>query len=330
MAGIHVATQRRSFGGKAGTWFRKRKTLESDEDRRSKSNLAFASGSIVIGWDDSLCRPIYQRPTELQQPKLRHDNDEREKDEATHPICFRLDFGSEFKATDKNAPGDKNHDKKKVKTYGTARNNRSVCDLDVDDSDVDAGEVFVDLVEQDLLANEKGSIDYKVVNDHDDDNNPPNATCSTTVSGLLSHGGIRSVEISKGTEFEFTDNLEVNPIVEDVPRQQVCETPRASSLRVAREFFEKLDREHQLKIADEPSTGPRRRHATTGRSSYGKRAKKRRMTVVVKLTQEYDDYKKVCEESSVSPIPRATFIHNRSRFFESSLEFHDGFLDEEE
>jgi hypothetical protein len=320
--------QRRSFGGRAGTWFRKRKPLEGDEDRRSKPKLSYTSGSIVIGWDDSLCRPIYQRPTtEAQPPTLQHDNNERKKDEATHSACIRLDFSSEVKATNKNAPGDKNRDKKKfVRSYGTARKKPSVCDLGVDDSDIEADEVFVEKV---TLTYYKGSVDFEDVDDSDDDDTPNEATCQTTFARRVSQGSCRSVEKSRGTEFEFIDDVEREGIAKSLA-PQVFETPRAASLRVAREFFEKLDREHQLTIADEPSTGPRRRHSTTGRSSYGKTAKKSQSAVATKLMQEYDDYKAACAESSVSPIPKATFVRNRSRFFESSSEFHDGFLDEEE
>ena len=311
---VTTATRRGSFGGRAGTWFRKRKVMDNNENQSTRPRLAYTTGgSIVIGWDDLLCRPIYQRSPELTPPSP-NQQDDKENDDANTSMpsgAFCLDLSSsKFKMP--------KHRKKTVRSYGTARRkHRSICDLDVDDSDVDADEVFADKV---TLTIYKKYADSS--SDHDSDNkiNVSTTTSPTRLARRVSHGSCLSVERPKNTEddFDFIDDPR------DATVDVTCETPRASSLRVAREFFQRLDREHQLTIANGPSTVPR--HTTTGRSTSLRRCS----AVAVKLVQEYEDYKKACQESLVSPIEKETFARNRSRFFESTTEFHDGFLDEED
>lgn len=113
-----------------------------------------------------------------------------------------------------------------------------------------------------------------------------------------------------------------------------CKTPEGgrvsavssnTSLSAARRFFRQLDQEHHLSIATESkSPTPKRQRRTRVIKRSGK---ERSSCKDLQLDQEYKDYKAACEDSCVSPLPKAEYVSNRGAYFRST-ELYDGLLDE--
>ncbi|CAB9519670.1 expressed unknown protein [Seminavis robusta] len=340
---------RRSFGGKAGTWFTRRKPRNDTSTLKKTNGELSSQPNATIEWDHDKCRPIFKQAVPPKEPS----NEEQDTDRNTtvarkhDGINIRLDFSDGMeKTTTSTSTNESNEEaptkpkdpfdskKRHQKSYGIRSRNKKrqkkCSELDsLNDSDDDESYCVGMLSQpQDFQPlNNRGST--KNESEEEDDNHTSTTIDTVTLARRVSTGSCLSLEnkVEKDT-FAFRDD---DP-VDDKKRtlvQSLCETPQTASLRVHREFFERLDRDHQLTIAAEPSTCRRlRRHETTGRSTYGVNSKKHLLTVAPKLTQEYNEYKVACEESNVTPIPKETYSANRSQYFESASELYDGFLDE--
>ena len=326
----------RSFGGKAGTWLRKKRKLSTGAG--SKATLASTTTSVtntknlrcststaseVIGWDDVRGRPIYFSPTVDTTGTSSSGNDSSDSEvlEPASPVVRKLPYTEEKSVKPQT---------RKQRSYGGTRRSRVRADPDdFDDVKVISSEPLS------LYGSEENLSETKATDtlDFDEESavkqaSPRRVSMTGNVqenSQLFTSSSSLSVRSNTSSVFDFHEDDSLTPKDSSNNNSDECKTPKGgrvsvvsskTSLSAAKLFFKTLDREHNLVIATEsnsPTPNRRRRRTTATRRRIG-----RSSSNDPQWTQEYTDYRAACEASSVSPLP----------LLEVTTEMYDGFLDE--
>lgn len=329
---VIAATQReRSFGGKSGIWFRKRKLTDgpghefrttskskillgvSDHGEKNQkqsklsipqaalSRIGASTTSTLIGWDDVRCRPVYRES--LGEPhalnKCRVDDDDN-KDDSSTTILSNTNKSNQ-------SPDQRPTSKR---TYGGARRPRALADDDhsvMDPTSPTNNPLTHNEQEEKFESNHQ-----TITSSHQTAKTPPRNDDNSAFDFTEEVTNQLDRDTSKLPKIE----------IKTTPQQRAVGVSSMTSLSAARDFFRKLDRDHALTLTTEPSTSPRRR-----RSKRAGRSKRNVSHHRPQLLKEYSEYIAACQNSLVSPMTKEEYISNRRSVFRST-EIYDGFLDE--
>ena len=357
------ATRERSFGGKAGTWLRKKRKLseegktmpkaaattltsssssssllkEDDIERRLSSGSGNGSGGTthqVIGWDDVRGRPIYH----LDPSKHGNASEDDEEDEIDSP-ARKLPYTK----TQQNSSNN-NIKSRKLRSYGGTRRNRVSAELD--DFEASFFESATTSSNKTTTSEEQSELEELSANSESE-------TETTTIKGIGFGGAQQSSRRVSNVHEPSTSPL-VNPTGSgsDSSVFEFCEDPLEPTTKSSRTGSAKKNEECKtptggrvLSISSTTSLSAAREFfrkldrehlavaaessATTPRRKRRGGRSRRTMSSSnnLQLAQEYDDYTAACKASSVSPLPKADYVTNRGSFFRAT-EMYDGFLDE--
>ena len=345
----------RSFGGKSGVWFRKKRTQQdnkhggaknskgatltsSSEGGNTATNIKAkgtqrATTITLIGWDDVRCRPIYSSSIEsdnLSSTTVRSDDSSDSENEAvvdspsTVVDCFPAAKQMKEDFADVSRP-------KKVRSYGGRKRPISIIDLD-DETAYDLMETiqrkpmrkYNDKVEK--LTNIVSTAEPE---EEKNDNSVNPRRVSTDLQEEKALRQNQNAKLDKDKEnnpdsvFNFNETTEEEHNKKETddcktPKRRVAAPSSQTSMSAARAFFRHLDNE-QLNLTQEPGTSPKRKRTVRTRRKLSLSDKQ--------LSQEYKEYMAACEASKVSPLSRQEYLSNRGAYFRATS-MYDGFLDE--
>lgn len=315
----------RSYGGKSGTWFRKRKLNEGTASNATSSSSSLqlvsrneqngfscqpsvsrpletpgARSSVLLGWDDVRCRPVYKNKDEVVSRKKRSPENEIPTGAYLRKTTVQVSDKS-------NRVQVQTHQgfpfKKERRSYGRPRKERKLSKggHDTEQGTVEASSEF-------LTATFISRSDF----------------------GNAGRASMQKEADSYDSVFDCQDGKTAEEIQGTKPKIS-CRTSRRgaaqsvsfnTSLSVAKDFFRRIDTQ-ELTVSAEPSSSPR--HNNT--KAIGRSTRPVSWSTTRVLAEEYVEYAASCETFAVLPLPKASYITNRSSFFRSD-EVYDGFLDE--
>ena len=326
----------RSFGGKAGTWLRKKRrklsigagskaneaqsaasttptihttTTTSSTGAGSKAASAVSTTSTtinttsVIGWDEVRARPIYgkpTRPTSSSNSRSSSENDSSSDiDTTASPVVRRA-----------------------LRSYGGKRRNR----ISTDPDEFDTVETIHSSSNSNCDASSPGSLPETMLNSLMASprrvSMAGNAQRLTSSSSSSSSGKSNHSSVLEFQEKDLPKQRNIKNkfvLMEDdcckTPKGRVSVVSSTTSLSAAKHFFQALDREHNLVVTTESnSASPNHR----GRQVTRRRIARSSSRNDLPLTQGYTSYFTACQASNCSPLPLVRV----------ATEIYDGFLDD--
>lgn len=261
----------------------------------------------MVGWDDVRCRPITYREKSNENGSTSLLGDSR-KDEA---ICAaRAPPDTARGNAGLNCGKAKKHLQdpfRRIPSYGGSRKHLRPDEDKDDNCRFEAASIPM-FRESSIV---QGSFTVKK---KPESNNPENA--DNKAQAMLPHPGLPGQD-HHCSVFELRDAkpVEVDTECLTPSKGSIQSVSSMTSLSNAKEFFRKLDTEHNLNISTEPSTSPIHKRKPAGRSCRSRRV----------LTKEYSEYTAACDASSVTPLSKAAYAANRLHF---RSDFYDGFFDD--
>ena len=329
------------FGGTAGLWLVRKKhcavTLLDRGESSSDANISLQSPhptekSLIAGWDEVRCRPIYKKNCEVDDHSTASTQQENEHDDRGNDTPLfasikkpRHRVSTETPENYPRAPPSstivkaRGHRPRAV--YG-GRRTRTILPVvgvvtesrdtmsGTDDDDDDS----VDIRNEDHPSKRKRIC---IITTRSNTDSIPFAQAPETESKISNR---RAGDDSK-FDFDQTDgpNATIGRIPDYVTRRRRQPGYR-TSLDVARAFFAHIDADPTLLTLerDGPTPPPRRRrpvHTTRGR-------------LPPEVAQAaYQNYCAACRDATVSPLPLSAFLQQRSEFFRTGEVFNGMFDD---
>jgi len=356
----------RSFGGRAGTWLRKKRRLATEEtgttvsaappesiskassavpsveeDRRLGSdsshshNGGFLQSSVpkIIGWDDARGRPIYQRNENSDSSSLPTQNDD---DYDIPSPVRRLPYKENTQ----------NYESRPVRSYSRGRNRRaSTTDL-------------IDELEASISPEEPSQVvTATTCSSSSSSSDEANSTASSPsfaetesrrLSNIHGHSNNSTASNSDSSVFSFRDSSSFEQQQQDtnasstkhaqkantnaITNNNSITTPKSRITVVSSTTSLSAARYFFRKLDRDHTLSFMKEEAETPKRHqeevpHGRSLRAMSPSNYLQLVQEYEQYTQACRASSVSPLAKAEYINNRAAYFRSK-ELYDGFLDE--
>jgi hypothetical protein len=303
----HPSRFRRSFGGKDGIWWRKKKTREEKVEEAKELTPTTKNDHSIIGWDPVLCRPIFK---EVVSSGSSLANDDSSLEDNTSGSDQDHNHNKPILVTTA-----KTKVQRTERSYGGRKRPYVMLELLQDSS------TLMDTTKpKDNLEDDNELLSSPVPSTPLANTSLPRRQISTLVvaePSVPENSNRADSNQKNATVLDFAD--EESPAAAAKEPEPLHQPSSNTSLLEAKSFFERLDATQELKL--DSSDTP------VATSKVSRTSRRQISCSSPTVLQDYQAYMQCSNESGVTPLSLPNFLKSRSIH---KSELYDGFLDDEE